>query len=171
MCSGRVRILATISHCHGTGTTAGGSGFLPRNSRTPRIAWLATSRRPLKCEAGASRRRSARIRPSRFARSSSGILASPSQARRRWGTYVASLEILRRGFENRDLARQACDCLIEARFCAFDIEGALMVHVFRHGSWHLNVDHPTTPCLAVSVILPVSGTETTGHAGWKYLDL
>ena len=40
---------------------------------------------------------------------------------------VASLEILDCGFESRELALQAGDCLIQPRFCAFDIQGALIV--------------------------------------------
>jgi hypothetical protein len=59
--------------------------------------------------------------------SSSFILACPSRAQRRRRMPVASLEILGRGFESRELALHAGDCLIQPRFCAFDIEGALVV--------------------------------------------
>lgn len=56
---------------------------------------------------------------------------------------VASLEILDCGFESRELALQAGDCLIQPRFCAFDIEGGLTVFGFRHGSRH--VDYAAAP--------------------------
>jgi len=136
MCSGSVRILATSSHRHGRGTTACGSGFFPRSLRTPRIAWSTAFRRPFEGGAGASSRRSDRIRASMLARSSSGILDCPSRARRRRRMPMPQLKILGRGFESLDLALQAGDCLIQPRFCAFEIERALVVLGFRRGSWH-----------------------------------
>jgi hypothetical protein len=83
---------------------------------------------------------------------------------------MAPHEILDRVFERRELTLQAGDCLIQPRLCAFDIEMALIVLVFRHGSlmsrangaWHRHVDYAVAPFLALSEILPVSGTETTG---------
>jgi len=86
---------------------------------------------------------------------------------------MAALELLDRVFKICEMAFQAGDHLVQPRFCTFDIEGGLRV-MFCHGSLnrrcaqtallHRHVDYAAAPSRTLSVILRVSGKETTGCA-------
>lgn len=47
---------------------------------------------------------------------------------------AASLQVLDRFLQSREVALHAGDCLIQPGFCAFAIEGRLIVLEFHHGT-------------------------------------